>query len=136
MKKDKPIWAENIKKRRLETGFESSEKFAEAIEMPHPTFRDIENGKSEGGFSKREKISKGLKWEVWDLYKDHSKVAEKHDFTDAVAFLKAYHDASPDIKKAVLAFLFLQESGKYLREISAEALSGLIRLLSSATKLK
>lgn len=128
----KPIWARNIKKRRVDRGLGSAEKFAEKLEMPYPTYRDIEGGASEGGFDKREVIAQALSWTVADLYKDHTKPSTNADFTDAAAFLTAYADATPDIQKAILAFLFVDESPKYLRQVSAEALTNLIRLLSSA----
>lgn len=106
MKKTKPIWAENIKKRRLTLGYESALDFSEKVKISYPTYRDIENGTSEGGFEKREAIARALKWEVSDLYRDHSRPSNEAQFTEAAAFLSKYASLSPELRRIVWALVF------------------------------
>lgn len=144
VKTAKDLLSKNLK--RLREGLELNQnELADKVDISEQMVAKMEQGLTNPSLAMLDKMASALNIPLADFFideappfisKHHLRVSESHDFTDAAAFLNAYQDASPDIKKAVLAFLFLQESGKYLREISAEALSGLIRLLSSATRLK
>lgn len=130
----KPIWARNIKTRRKELGFESAEKFAEKLEMPYPTYRDIEGGVSEGGYENRLTIATALKWTVSDLYRDHSRPNRESDFTEAATFLMKYASLDPDIQKVILMILYGDDS--YIETVSRASLSRVIKVLSPALKIK
>lgn len=134
MKNLKPIWAQNIQMRRKELNLGSAEKFAEKIDIPYPTYRDIEGGTSEGSFERREKIARALNWSVGDLYRDHSKPTKDVSFSDAAAFLRAYSSLDPDIQKVILMILYNDDS--YIQGVARATISRVLKALSPALKTK
>lgn len=65
-KKEKPIFAQNVMKRRKALRL-SSIQFAEKAGIPYPTFRDIQAGISRGTEETKSRIAKALGCQVYEL---------------------------------------------------------------------
>lgn len=66
------VLAENLRKYREAKGYRSREAFSEAADIPFPTYRSIEAGKSWPEKSNVEKIARALGVAEWELFRHPS----------------------------------------------------------------
>lgn len=123
-KKDKPVWAKNIIKRRKEAGYSSGEDFAEAIDIPYPTYRDIEAGTSEGRYETRQIIAQALKCGVADFYLENERPVELAHLSQVGRLLSTLSMRPPALQRLVMALVYADPSlaEEPLRPALAQAL--------------
>lgn len=67
MNNEKSHLAVNIIKRRKKMGFSTPKRFAEAVNIPLGTIRDIETGRSPGSVTTLQRLARFFSCEDWEL---------------------------------------------------------------------
>lgn len=149
------ILANNVKTLRKAAGWRSAEKFAEYLDIPYPTLRDIEAGLSEGRTELRQAIADALEVPLSRLYEvanpnnesewkppkgegfkgfaDHEELSEV--LFEASSFLSQFALAPADLKNIVL-FLMFDADRAYLESVSRPVLQKTANTILAVLKAK